>query len=140
MPSMVSYPRRLQSGHITCYLIRTYHVLTTLRTHRIASDPRIDVEGPPFRRLDAEGGVAQPCELNSLKIHKILLRQPATSHSSDAGERAQRAHNSRKNGVLIKTIPVAPTLVYKMVLKCLTSKCCCHARPLPSGSPKWEKR
>ncbi len=27
---MVSYPRRLQSGHFTCYLIRTYHVLTTL--------------------------------------------------------------------------------------------------------------
>jgi hypothetical protein len=26
---MLSYPRRLQSGHITCYLIRTYHVLTT---------------------------------------------------------------------------------------------------------------
>src|ERR1039458_6203722 len=29
MPSMLSYPRRLQSGHFTCYLIRTYHVLTT---------------------------------------------------------------------------------------------------------------
>jgi hypothetical protein len=26
---MVSYPRRLQSGHFTCYLNRTYHVLTT---------------------------------------------------------------------------------------------------------------
>src|ERR1035437_11061781 len=29
MPSMLSYPRRLQSGHFTCYLNRTYHVLTT---------------------------------------------------------------------------------------------------------------
>src|SRR5208282_2923102 len=29
MPSMLSYPRRLQSGQITCYLNRTYHVLTT---------------------------------------------------------------------------------------------------------------
>src|ERR1019366_7890474 len=29
MPSMVSYPGRLQSGQITCYLNRTYHVLTT---------------------------------------------------------------------------------------------------------------
>ncbi len=29
MPSMLSYPRRLPSGHFTCYLIRTYHVLTT---------------------------------------------------------------------------------------------------------------
>ncbi len=31
MPSMVSYPRRLQSGQITCYLNRTYHVLTTCK-------------------------------------------------------------------------------------------------------------
>ena len=30
MPAIVSYPRRLKSGHITCYLNRTYHVLTTL--------------------------------------------------------------------------------------------------------------
>src|SRR5260370_38743568 len=29
MPSMLSYPRRPPSGHITCYLNRTYHVLTT---------------------------------------------------------------------------------------------------------------
>ena len=27
---MLSYPRRLKSGQITCYLYRTYHVLTTL--------------------------------------------------------------------------------------------------------------
>jgi hypothetical protein len=31
MLRMVSYPRRPQSGHITCYLNRTYHVLPTLR-------------------------------------------------------------------------------------------------------------
>ncbi|MGA7078827.1 MAG: HAMP domain-containing sensor histidine kinase [Terriglobales bacterium] len=31
MPSMLSYPRRLPSGHFTCYLIRTYHVLTTVQ-------------------------------------------------------------------------------------------------------------
>jgi len=30
MPAMVSYPRRLKSGHVTCYLNRTYHVLTTV--------------------------------------------------------------------------------------------------------------
>jgi len=29
MLRMVSYPRRPQSGHITCYLNRTYHVLPT---------------------------------------------------------------------------------------------------------------
>src|SRR5450759_3467294 len=35
MPSMLSYPRRLPSGHITCYLNRTYHVLTTLAAQRL---------------------------------------------------------------------------------------------------------
>jgi hypothetical protein len=29
MPCMVSYPRRPLSGHITCYLNPTYHVLPT---------------------------------------------------------------------------------------------------------------
>src|SRR5690348_9802566 len=29
MLRMVSYPHRPQSGHITCYLNRTYHVLPT---------------------------------------------------------------------------------------------------------------
>jgi len=29
MLAMFSYPHRLKSGHITCYLNRTYHVLTT---------------------------------------------------------------------------------------------------------------
>src|ERR1700690_1064822 len=31
MLRMISYPRRPQSGHITCYLNRTYHVLPTAR-------------------------------------------------------------------------------------------------------------
>jgi len=30
---MVSYPHRPKSGHITCYLNRTYHVLTTDQRH-----------------------------------------------------------------------------------------------------------
>jgi len=30
MPRMVTHPRRPLGGHITCYLNRTYHVLTTL--------------------------------------------------------------------------------------------------------------
>ena len=34
---MVSYPRRLHSGHFTCYLNRTYHVLTTGSIRRLAS-------------------------------------------------------------------------------------------------------
>src|SRR6202162_1252537 len=35
MPPMLSYPRRLQSGHFTCYLNRTYHVLTTRKFMRL---------------------------------------------------------------------------------------------------------
>jgi len=31
MLRMVSYPHRPQSGHIMCYLNRTYHVLPTRR-------------------------------------------------------------------------------------------------------------
>ena len=34
MLRMVSHPHRPQSGHITCYLNRTYHVLPTMRTRR----------------------------------------------------------------------------------------------------------
>src|SRR5258706_1922416 len=37
MPSMLSYPRRLKSGHITCYLNRTYHVLTTAESCTLSS-------------------------------------------------------------------------------------------------------
>src|ERR1700674_1530951 len=35
---MLSYPRRPQSGQITCYLNRTYHVLTTMgQPHSVKS-------------------------------------------------------------------------------------------------------
>jgi small subunit ribosomal protein S15 len=37
MLCMLSYPRRLKSGQITCYLNRTYHVLTTGRVHPLAT-------------------------------------------------------------------------------------------------------
>jgi hypothetical protein len=35
MLRMVSYPHRPQSGHIMCYLNRTYHVLPTLLDHTL---------------------------------------------------------------------------------------------------------
>jgi len=35
MLAMVSYSRRPQSGHITCYLNRTYHVLLTLQEKQL---------------------------------------------------------------------------------------------------------
>jgi hypothetical protein len=39
---MLSYPRRLQSGQITCYLNRTYHALTTDFTPSI-DNPKLRV-------------------------------------------------------------------------------------------------
>jgi hypothetical protein len=48
-------------------------LLLTFRAHGIAGNPRINVQRLPFRRLDAESGVAQPCELDSLQIHDALL-------------------------------------------------------------------
>jgi len=35
MLRMVSHPRRPQSGQITCYLNRTYHVLPTLQNNSL---------------------------------------------------------------------------------------------------------
>ncbi len=48
MPAMVSYPRRPKSGHITCYLNRTYHVLTTDTTWRSCRGGKLSVELLPF--------------------------------------------------------------------------------------------
>jgi len=45
------------------------NVLLALRTFGIARNPWIDVQGLPFWRLDAKCGVAQPRQLDSLKIH-----------------------------------------------------------------------
>src|SRR5260370_11929353 len=53
MPSMLSYPHRPPSGHITCYLNRTYHVLTTVQdpahcaTRANEVDFLLQREGPP---------------------------------------------------------------------------------------------
>src|ERR1700733_13031040 len=38
MLCMVSHPHRPQSGHITCYLNRTYHVLPTGRSSFVAGE------------------------------------------------------------------------------------------------------
>src|SRR5208337_1161978 len=51
MLGMVSYSRRLQSGQITCYLNRTYHVLPTTAIFLIAFSrelayPRFPLESP----------------------------------------------------------------------------------------------
>ena len=49
MLAMVSYSRRPQSGHITCYLNRTYHVLLTPTEYWVDVIPAIKHAYPDFR-------------------------------------------------------------------------------------------
>src|SRR5207245_8273129 len=55
MLRMVSYPHRSQSGHITCYLNRTYHVLPTSHWQPLAPCPReahtLAERGAPMHRM-----------------------------------------------------------------------------------------
>jgi hypothetical protein len=46
MLRMVSYSRRPQSGHIVCYLNRTYDVLTTIQFRNLSRD----FDNVPMRR------------------------------------------------------------------------------------------
>jgi len=54
MPAMFSYPHRQKSGQITCYLNRTYHVLTTAPIYAVAAAiflcylARYNVNGNPL--------------------------------------------------------------------------------------------
>src|ERR1035437_5602218 len=64
MPAMVSYSHRLKSGHLTCYLNRTYHVLTTVSPED--SGAKCDVHGNAVTvSLDY---------LNPFRDHKQLLQ------------------------------------------------------------------
>src|SRR5947208_13521746 len=74
MLRMVSYPHRPKSGHITCYLNRTYHVLTTAKAPALAKfseswysrRPRhwrdIARNGYPAQPMPPPGSAAGPLE------------------------------------------------------------------------------
>jgi hypothetical protein len=47
---MLSYNRRLPSGHFTCYLNRTYHVLTTVGTKALDFAYRIYLDGRSVKK------------------------------------------------------------------------------------------
>ncbi len=70
---MVSYPRRLKSGQITCYLNRTYHVLTTLCFQSIDNDskssyaPPLSAPTPRCPELPVRSDPATP-------VTRLLLR------------------------------------------------------------------
>ncbi len=53
---MLSYPHRPPSGHITCYLNRTYHVLTTVRQIELADGWNSVLA---LRPIDASAGLEE---------------------------------------------------------------------------------
>src|SRR4029077_19421178 len=67
IPDVIAMP--MGAEHYVGFL----HVLLAVRALGIARNPGIDIEGLPFRRLDAEGGMAKPSKLDSFKIHETLL-------------------------------------------------------------------
>src|SRR5579864_2952745 len=71
MLRMVSYSRRPQSGHIVCYLNRTYHVLTTHVTSNLAlHSKRAD-------HIPGEGSIREgPGKASNSFIVKILTSKP----------------------------------------------------------------
>ena len=70
MLRMVSYSRRPQSGHIVCYLNRTYHVLTTGRRGNI--DVILTVAYAP-RVIVARGSLGRPCGLRGTMQAPLIL-------------------------------------------------------------------
>ena len=67
---MVSHPHRLQSGHITCYLNRTYHVLPTATASTVA-----DLAALPY-----------PALMSNLEhmMPTLMLKRPPTAEIEKA--------------------------------------------------------
>src|SRR5438552_12778814 len=74
MLRMVSYPHRLKSGLITCYLNRTYHVLTTARNCLL--------DKYPSRRKNASCSAWASNADFSQKIRNQCAQNLRLSHSS----------------------------------------------------------
>src|SRR5438309_11500967 len=78
MPSMLSYPRRLPSGHFTCYLNRTYHVLPT-RQKLLGNNVCENQVVPCIRRVHQERPSWRENAGHLLK-HRRWLRQMLQHH------------------------------------------------------------
>src|SRR5436853_6936463 len=68
MPAMFSYPHRQKSGQITCYLNRTYHVLTTAEGTVVATDSYFSVDSN-----NRTGGA---------RLHAVIVQMDSVAVSS----------------------------------------------------------
>ena len=76
MLPMVSHSRRPQSGHITCYLNRTYHVLPTDSHHVIDSQSGRRVLWPcNLHRREADLVVREPKNSNPTTEHVNIMKR-----------------------------------------------------------------
>src|ERR1700721_2530841 len=76
MLRMVSYPHRPQSGHIMCYLNRTYHVLPTKCANSLDRQSRRQ-----YHLGDSAQIFAHYIPSRAVPPHRICLRQAPTTYS-----------------------------------------------------------
>src|ERR1700756_298665 len=56
-------------------------VLFFFGTGGIAHHPRIDEDGFAAGRLDAEGRMSEPCELDAVKVHRFVVGRRSSAQS-----------------------------------------------------------
>ena len=81
---MFSYPHRLKSGQITCYLNRTYHVLTT--------QIRIGVDGTPVQLYACDLGVWIPLRQRSVQDMTVAAARIKERHA-ESGNATPSLHH-----------------------------------------------
>ncbi len=119
---MVSYPRRLHSGHFTCYLNRTYHVLTTgtgryLGTKRVLGYPKailrfnnfgtLPRRNPPRNLVKTGGPHVMPRCVLFVALALISLMSLAIAQSVPTPSNSERK-------VALRVTPDYPELARRM--------------------------
>src|ERR1019366_2234551 len=97
MPSMLSYPRRLPSGHFTCYLHRTYHVLTTHGRFQLTMpNTSCTIITPASLRSDC----CSPSLRNAVRVPSGIDVSPSPEYPLRSGQAL--AQRTRKDGTPAK--------------------------------------
>src|SRR5438309_10799555 len=114
MLRMVSYPHRPQSGHITCYLNRTYHVLPTaflICLDLCSCQEHTPPESPLCRAVsnrrksipDANESFAAKQE--SLSFLQLSKARPRQKNCHERGSQLRSGRN--RSGDLIRPLPAS---------------------------------